>query len=88
MLIVAKNGISPAALAIENARTIVLLSDGQPYRHEPAIQVPELLDWVDDQNRFRHVQIHTIGFHATSGRASGFLRELARRNRGKYTEIP
>ena len=77
-----------AAFDVEDARTFVLLSDGQPFRGSPPIDVVELLDWVDDKNRFSHVQIHTIGFRATSGRASGFLRDLARRNRGKYTEIP
>jgi len=77
-----------AAFDTPGVRTIVLLSDGMPYRSQGAIHVPTLLDWVDERNRFEHIEIHTIGFAASSGEVGSFLKELARRNRGKYTEIP
>jgi len=76
-----------AAFEIPGVRTIVLLSDGMPCRDEKPIPAPAILDWVDDRNRFEHITIHTIGFRSSSGEVSGFLRELARRNRGDYREL-
>jgi len=77
-----------AAFAINGVRTIVLLSDGMPYRAANPIDGSALLDNIDALNRFEHIPIHTIGFRATSGSASTFLEELSRRSGGKYTEIP
>lgn len=76
------------AFEVPGVRTIVLLSDGMPYRSDKPIHVPSLLDWVDERNRFEHIEIHTIGFAASSGEVGSFLKELARRNRGNYTEVP
>ena len=77
-----------AAFKIKGVRTIVLLSDGMPYRATDPIDGAALLDHIDTVNRFEHVPIHTIGFKATAGSASSFLQELSRRSGGKYTEIP
>ncbi|NCF99485.1 MAG: hypothetical protein GWP39_08255 [Planctomycetia bacterium] len=77
-----------AAFSINGVRTIVLLSDGMPYRAANPIDGSALLDNIDARNRFEHIPIHTIGFRATSGSASTFLAELSRRSGGKYTEIP
>ncbi len=77
-----------AAFKVKGVRTIVLLSDGMPYRPIEPIDGAALLDHLDAINRFEHIPIHTIGFRATSGSASTFLQELSRRSGGKYTEIP
>ncbi len=77
-----------AAFKVARARTIILLSDGQPYRRKNPIHVPTLLDWAEERNRFTHVEIHTLGFRATSQGAGSFLKQLAKRNHGTYTEIP
>ena len=77
-----------AAFKIKGVRTIVLLSDGMPYRATDPIDGAALLDHIDTINRFEHIPIHTIGFRATAGSASSFLQELSRRSGGKYTEIP
>ena len=77
-----------AAFQVPNARTIVLLSDGQPYRSSPPIDVLAFLDDLDAMNRFENRKIETIGFRATAGTAGTFLKEVARRHRGSYTEIP
>ncbi|HIA26648.1 MAG TPA: VWA domain-containing protein [Planctomycetes bacterium] len=76
------------AFEISGARTIVLLSDGMPFRKPDPIDVLGLLDWTEKRDRFEHIPVHTIGFRATSAEAGQFLRELARRTGGKYTEIP
>ena len=77
-----------AAFQVKGVRTIVLLSDGMPYRATDPIDGAALLDHIDTINRFEHIPIHTIGFKATAGSASSFLQELSRRSGGKYTEIP
>lgn len=77
-----------AAFNIKGVRTIVLLSDGMPYRAKDPIDGTALLEHLDTINRFEHIPIHTIGFRATAGSASTFLQELSRRSGGKYTEIP
>jgi hypothetical protein len=76
-----------AAFELSGARTIVLLSDGMPFRSSDPIDVLGLIRWVEQRNRFEHIEIHTIGFGGSSREVSDFLKELARRNRGKYTEI-
>ncbi|MCI0651851.1 MAG: hypothetical protein L0Z55_08200 [Planctomycetes bacterium] len=75
------------AFKVKDARTIFLLSDGAPVRNEVVIDVPTILNWVDVANRFRRMEIHTIGFRGTEQEIGGFLKELARRNRGKYTAL-
>ncbi len=77
-----------AAFDNSGVRTIVVLSDGMPFRKQDPIVVPDLMAWVDTRNRFENVEIHAIGFPSNSIKVRGFLRELARQNRGKYTEIP
>ena len=87
-------GFTSTDLALESAfkiagvRTIVLLSDGMPFRIKAPIDPAQLLDHIEEINRFEHIPIHTVGFDATSGDAGGFLEELSRRTRGKYTEVP
>ena len=83
-----RNSFVHSAFKIKGVRTIVLLSDGMPYRATDPIDGAALLDHIDTVNRFEHVPIHTIGFKATAGSASSFLQELSRRSGGKYTEIP
>lgn len=77
-----------AAFQVPDARTIVLLSDGMPFRSKEPIDCFELLDQVDAWNRFEHKQVNTIGFARTAGEVGGFLQELSRRNGGSYTELP
>lgn len=76
------------AFEVPGTRTIVLLSDGMPFRKPDPIDVLGLLDWAEKKDRFEHIPVHTIGFKATSSEAGQFLRELSRRTGGKYTEIP
>jgi len=77
-----------AAFKIPGVRAMVLLSDGMPFRTRDPIDPLELLEHIEEINRFEHIPIHTVGFQATSGDASSFLQELSRRTNGKYTEIP
>ena len=77
-----------SAFKIPGVRTIVLLSDGMPFRVKDPIDPEQLLDHIEEINRFEHIPIHSVGFKATSGDAGGFLEELSRRTRGKYTEVP
>ena len=75
------------AFEIPDARTIVLLSDGAPVRNTKVINALKIIAWVDEANRFRHLEIHTVGF-ANSEKAVGtFLVELSARNNGTYTEL-
>jgi hypothetical protein len=77
-----------SAFKIPGVRTIVLLSDGMPYRAKDPIDVMGLLEHIEALNRFEHIPIHTVGFASTSGNAGGFLEELSRRTDGTYTEVP
>jgi len=77
-----------AAFAVPDARTIVLLSDGMPFRSKEPIDCFDLLDQVDAWNRFEHKQVNTIGFANTAHEVGGFLQELSRRNGGSYAELP
>jgi len=77
-----------SAFKITGVRTIVLLSDGMPFRIKNPIDPAQLLDHIEELNRFEHIPVHTVGFESTSGDAGGFLEELSRRTRGKYTEVP
>ncbi|MDE0961118.1 MAG: hypothetical protein OSB09_10085 [Planctomycetota bacterium] len=77
-----------SAFKIPGVRSIVLLSDGMPYRSKDPIDVLQLLAHIEEINRFEHIPIHTVGFASTSGNAGGFLGELSRRNNGTYTEVP
>ncbi len=77
-----------SAFKIPGVRTIVLLSDGMPFRANDPIDGMELLEHIDHLNRFEHIPIHTVGFASTSGDAGGFLEELSRRSDGTYTEVP
>ncbi|MGE4619792.1 MAG: hypothetical protein AAEJ04_08305, partial [Planctomycetota bacterium] len=77
-----------AAFQIPGVRSIVLLSDGMPFRARNPIDPLALLDHIEEINRFEHIPVHTVGFATTSGDAGGFLEELSRRTRGKYTEVP
>jgi len=63
--------------------TIFLLSDGAPSEGR-IIDTGQILDEVDRMNKLRKIRIHTIGIGALND--SAFLRELARRNGGKYIE--
>ena len=77
-----------SAFKIPGVRTIVLLSDGMPFRANDPIDGMKLLEHIDHLNRFEHIPIHTVGFASTSGDAGGFLEELSRRSDGTYTEVP
>ncbi|MFN0058964.1 MAG: VWA domain-containing protein [Planctomycetota bacterium] len=76
-----------AAFAVRDAHTIFLLSDGAPVRNEVVMDVPAVLDWLRDENRFRRLQINTIGFAGTQKSIGDFLREIARNHRGIYQEL-
>lgn len=77
-----------AAFAVKSVRTIFLLSDGSPVRDGTVIDVPTILEDVNRMNRFRRVQIHTIGFKNTADEVGWFLDRLAYDHRGEYVEIP
>ncbi len=80
------------AFGDEGVDTIYLLSDGSPTVGKETI--PALIRrQVDEWNRYRGVKIHCIGFFPGEARnelkeeARTFLMDLARENRGRYTEI-
>ena len=77
-----------AAFKVRDARTIILLSDGAPVRNTVVMDVPKILRWVDRANRFRHIQINTVGFRGARAQTGDFLSELAYRNNGQYLELP
>jgi hypothetical protein len=74
--------------------TIVLISDGAPM-HEPfagGTQLPdesyrlmdEILAWITENNRFRKLSIHTIGF---PGAEKDWMGKIAKENNGTFKEI-
>ncbi len=74
--------------------TIILISDGAPM-HAPfaggsqlpaeSLQIMEdILNWLDKNNRFRKVTLHTIGF---PGAEKDWMRKLAKQNNGTFKDI-
>ncbi len=76
-----------AAFKVPNAHTFVLLSDGAPVRNEVVIHVPTILEWLERENRFRRIVIHTVGFAGTKDSIGDFLREVARLTKGQYRQL-
>ncbi len=77
-----------AAFRIKGVRTIFLLSDGAPVRDTKAIDIREILSWLRKENRFRKIQIHTVGFAGTRDSIGTFLRDVAADNDGVHRELP
>jgi hypothetical protein len=71
-----------AGLADPRVDTIYLLTDGQPYGGALP-NAGDILREVGRVNSVRHVVINCISV----GRDSGFLRNLAEQNHGKYTRV-
>ncbi|MEC9476032.1 MAG: VWA domain-containing protein [Planctomycetota bacterium] len=80
------------AFADREVDTVYLLSDGSPTVGTETSS-PLILDAIQSWNRYRGTRIHCIGFFAgdapnqDEARAREFLRGLAQRNHGRYTEI-
>lgn len=68
-------------------RAIFLLSDGAPRRNEVLLPTEPILQWVAEANRFARVRIHTVGFEQAGKSMRKFLRAIAFKNNGKYTEL-
>ena len=77
--------------------TIILLSDGAPTHvggegraewggHRDSMSIINaIFEWLKNENKFRKVTIHTLGF---VGANFEFMEKLARENNGKFKEIP
>ncbi|MEE2882507.1 MAG: VWA domain-containing protein [Planctomycetota bacterium] len=80
------------AFADREVDTVYLLSDGSPTVGEET-SASLILHSTQIWNRYRGTRIHCIGFFAgdapnqDEARAREFLRDLAHRNHGRYTEI-
>jgi hypothetical protein len=80
----------------EEMDTIILLSDGAPTHmggdakpewngHQDSQMIIEsIYGWLDKENKFRKVTIHTLGF---TGANFEFMEELSKRTNGKFREI-
>lgn len=64
--------------------TIFLLSDGYPQRKQQLIPMESIKKYVEEQNRFRKIQLNTIGFVQVGRTMARFLSDLAKANGGKY----
>jgi hypothetical protein len=85
------------ALKDKEADTIVLLSDGAPTHlggegreewggHQDSKAIIEsIYKWVAENNKFRKVTIHTLGFRQANFE---FMKKLAEDNNGIFREIP
>jgi len=73
------------ALEVEGTRCIYLLSDGKPSMGEGE-DIPHgtIYDLVEAKNKLLKVRIFSLGF---SGADQSFMRELARRTGGRYSDI-
>lgn len=73
------------ALEVDGARCVYLLSDGKPSMGPGADIDPQLIyKLVDEKNKILKMRIFTLGFQ---GADQGFMRELAKRNGGRYSDI-
>ena len=75
----------PAKMSELQADTIFLLSDGEPNRGRLSV-LKELLEQVTQHNKRHGLVIHAIGIGEVAG--SSFLKDLARRNGGRYVGFP
>jgi hypothetical protein len=78
------------------ADTIILLSDGAPTHlggdakvewngHQDSEQIiRQILSWLEKENKFRKMTIHTLGF---TGANFEFMQELAKKTGGTFREI-
>ncbi|MEM7261816.1 MAG: VWA domain-containing protein [Planctomycetota bacterium] len=75
-----------AALALDGVDTIILLSDGSPTDPETGkvVDVEPIIEAITEDNRFKRVTIHTLGF---PGAKVSFMRALARLNHGTYANV-
>lgn len=73
------------AFRISGARSFYLLSDGKPTLGS-GLDIPSetIYQTVREANRWLKIRVHTLGF---PGVDHGFMRELARQNKGRYTAI-
>ncbi len=73
------------AMSIPEIDTIYLLTDGRPRdERDGKIPMEPILDFVEHENRFRKVRIHTISFEQVkSAEMRNFVRELAKRTGGE-----
>ena len=71
----------PAKATELQADTIFLLSDGEPNRGRVRV-LEDLLEHVTQRNARHGLVIHAIGIGEVAGRS--FLKDLARRNGGRY----
>jgi len=87
-----------SAFEESEADTIILLSDGAPYKpkepREPLSQelMDSILKWVEINNRFRKVIIDTFGFESLAEDKDGktaleFLKNLAAKTKGSFKGI-
>jgi hypothetical protein len=76
-----------AAFDVSDATTIFLLSDGAPRRGDKPMDVDPILAKVREDNRFRRVRIHTVGFLQAGSNLRKFMTRLAAQNQGHYKEL-
>jgi hypothetical protein len=85
-------GALEQAFSDREVDTIYILSDGSPTVGKET-SAPLILHAIQNWNRYRGTRIHCIGLFAGDApnqdevRAREFLRDLARKNHGRYTEI-
>jgi len=77
-------GLAPKTQALQ-ADTIFLLTDGEPNRGRLSV-LKDLLDQVTRRNARAGLVIHAVGIGEAAG--SSFLKDLARRNGGRYVGFP
>jgi hypothetical protein len=81
----------------KEADTIVLLSDGAPTHlggvgreewgghQDSKVIIESIYKWIEENNKFRKVTIHTLGFE---GANVEFMKKLAGDNNGAFRDIP
>lgn len=73
------------AFKVTGARCFYLLSDGKPSMGQGAdIPLDQIYSLVDEENKVLKIRINTLGFR---GADQTFMRELAKRTGGTYSDI-
>ncbi len=67
--------------------TIYLLSDGYPQRQQKLIDMEKIIRYIKEENRFRKIEVNTVGFVQVGRQMARFLATIAKQNGGVYKEL-
>jgi len=72
---------------VKDVDTVILLSDGQPYRNKKQIPQAQVRKEVKTLNRFVKARINTVGFKQEGDNLRQFLSDLAKDHDGEFMQL-